>query len=288
MKRIFFYLLAGMMMPMFAQEYVDLGLSSATLWKSANEEGLYSFDEATAKFNYTLPSFGHWAELRYLCEWEWVETGYKVTGPNGNFIMLPNDGMKSCDGQISSVGLNGFYWSRTSYNAEKAYGGIFYVGRPQFAPLSRCAGYAVRLIQGQFPPAAKFVDLGLPSGTLWKDANEPAIFYSYEEAKSKYGDQVPTQAQWEELLKQCTWTWTGRGYEVKGKNGNSIFLYAGGFRSPSDGMVIKVGKNGNYLSSTKAEEGNYFIKVYFDEGHKFVEKGSPAYEFPLRLVQTAK
>jgi len=45
---------------------------------------------------------------------------------------------------------------------------------------------------------------------------------------------MPTQAQFQELKDKCTWTWTTKngknGYEVKGKNGKSIFLPAAGFR----------------------------------------------------------
>lgn len=289
MKRIFFFLFAGIMIvPMHAQEYVDLGLSSGTLWKATNEEGLLTFEEATSKYNYDLPAFAHWRELRYMCEWEWVETGYKVIGPNGNSIIFPNDGLKNCEGQINFVGKNGAYWSRTSSDAEKAYAGVFYQVRPQFTTISRCCGSAVRLIKGQYPATATFVDLGLPSGTLWKSANEPEIFYDFNDANSKFGDQVPTQTQWDELMTQCTWTWTGRGYEVKGKNGQSIFIYAGGFCSQKNGDPVKVGNGGYYLSATKTEECNYFMKMYFDKDYKIVEKGSQSYFFSLRLVQSAK
>ena len=46
--------------------------------------------------------------------------------------------------------------------------------------------------------------------------------------------RLPTDEEWTELRKNCTWTWLTRnkveGYEVKGPNGNSIFLPAAGFR----------------------------------------------------------
>ena len=44
--------------------------------------------------------------------------------------------------------------------------------------------------------------------------------------------RMPTYAEWTELRENCTWKWTIRnginGYEVKGSNGNSIFLPAAG------------------------------------------------------------
>jgi len=124
-----------------------------------------------------------------------------------------------------------------------------------------------------------YVDLGLPSGTLWATCNIGAKapekfgdYYAWGETKTKSsyswdnykyckdGDEkqitkycsdgrttlersddvayqkwgsdwcVPTKEQVNELKDKCTWTWTARngnkGYEVKGSNGNSIFLPA--------------------------------------------------------------
>lgn len=63
---------------------------------------------------------------------------------------------------------------------------------------------------------------------------------------------MPTRQQFQELKDNCTWTWTTRngknGYEVKGKNGNSIFLPAAGFREGTD--LYNAGSVGNYWSSS--------------------------------------
>ena len=96
---------------------------------------------------------------------------------------------------------------------------------------------------------SEYVDLGLPSGTLWKSKNEKGMYYTYEEAVSQFGDQLPTREQFAELLAFCTWTWNGKGYVVKGDNGNSIVLQAAGYRYCS-GDVDYVGTNGDYWSST--------------------------------------
>ena len=47
-----------------------------------------------------------------------------------------------------------------------------------------------------------YVDLGLPSGTLWKGKNEGG-WYTYEEAISMFGNLLPTKEQFEELIN--TW-----------------------------------------------------------------------------------
>ena len=79
--------------------------------------------------------------------------------------------------------------------------------------------------------AQDYVDLGLPSGTLWKSKNEKGMYYTYDEAVSQFGDKLPTCEQFAELQEFCTWTWNGKGYVIKGDNGNSIILHATGYRN---------------------------------------------------------
>ena len=105
-----------------------------------------------------------------------------------------------------------------------------------------------------------YVDLGLPSGTYWKETNESG-FYDYDDAVSKFGDKLPTKEQLEELKNECEWTWTGSGYKVIGPNGNSIYLPAAGYR-PCSGDVSYVGADGIYWSSTPYDSGNAW-RLYF-------------------------
>ena len=56
-----------------------------------------------------------------------------------------------------------------------------------------------------------YVDLGLPSGTKWKNMNETNAdddydFYTYDEAVRVFGDSLPNYKQFRELLTYCTWT----------------------------------------------------------------------------------
>ena len=96
---------------------------------------------------------------------------------------------------------------------------------------------------------AGYVDLGLPSGTLWKAENEDCGLIIYDQAVKFYGSSLPTKEQLEELRNNCLWTWTGNGYKVKGKNGESIVLPAAGYRNCGVD-VYDVGSYGFYWSST--------------------------------------
>ena len=121
------------------------------------------------------------------------------------------------------------------------------------------------------PPIDKieFIDLGLPSQTMWADRNIGAKnisdygnLYSWGETSVKkdyrqscYTNinvdniigtnydvatqvcgrsyQTPSQKQFDELIKECQWEWDGNGYKVIGKNGKSIFLPASGWSCSS-------------------------------------------------------
>ncbi|MBQ4406538.1 MAG: hypothetical protein II852_05965 [Bacteroidales bacterium] len=175
---------------------------------------------------------------------------------------------------------------------------------------------------------AKYVDLGLPSGTLWADRNigasnpeeygdyfawgetNPKSNYTWSTLKycednngdkfSKYNTQskygtilersddaaaanwgsgwcMPTQEQFQELKDKCTWTLTTKngkkGYEVKGLNGNALFLPAAGCRLGTD--LYYSDSNGYYWSSSLFTAvpykvyGLYFESGYVGPGHWF-------------------
>lgn len=128
---------------------------------------------------------------------------------------------------------------------------------------------------------AGYVDLGLTSGTLWKDKNESGGFYTYDEAMKVFGNNLPTMEQFEELKYSCNWTWTGNGYKVVGPSGASITLPAAGYRYGSD--VYYVGSNGRYLSSTPSGS-DYAYNLVFDSGKYGVYDNNRAYGRSVRLV----
>lgn len=117
-----------------------------------------------------------------------------------------------------------------------------------------------------------FIDLGLPSGTLWAADNEGGDYvrYSYYESVSRFGNKLPTKKQLEELKNQCTWTWTGSGYKVIGPNGNSIYFPAPGFRYSNTFSASGVGYCGYFWSMDKSMEmtydSEYAYYLYFDIG----------------------
>ena len=96
----------------------------------------------------------------------------------------------------------------------------------------------------------EWVDLALPSRTLWYGKNADGLFYNFNEAMEQFGNNMPTKEQFDELINNCTCTWTGEGYNIEGRNGNSIFLPAAGYRSNA---LLDVGNFGIYWSSSLCE-----------------------------------
>jgi len=132
---------------------------------------------------------------------------------------------------------------------------------------------------------AGYVDLGLPSGTLWKEQNELDGFCTYEQAMALYGNGLPTKEQLEELKLTCKWTWTGSGYEVEGPSGATITLPAAGYRD-CDGIVHNVGSDGYYWSSTPYNRlETVALELYFNSGEVDVDLNKRCGGRSVRLVR---
>ena len=102
----------------------------------------------------------------------------------------------------------------------------------------------------------EYVDLGLPSGTLWATCNVgakcPEEFGKYLNYNQAQEYQCPSEEQFIEIIRCCNWFYCAKnnipGYLVIGKNGNSIFLPASGVRNGA--ITACFGEKGYYWSST--------------------------------------
>ena len=134
-------------------DYVDLGLPSGTKWRYTNEtppvfgEMYFTYDEAVSSFGDKLPTKEQFEELKDNCTWEWQgDYGYKVTGPNGNSIVLYDLGYRNCEGFVINVSA-GYYWSYTPNGSDDAWGLYFNSGVVNVGCDHRCSGFTVRLVQ---------------------------------------------------------------------------------------------------------------------------------------------
>ena len=127
--------------------FVDLGLPSGTLWKSTNERGLYSYDDAVSQFANKLPTIEQFAELITCCDYYWNGAGYTFVGTSGESITLPAEGLGFSTGEVKWAGERGFYWSSTPKDYRTACGIDFYSQNIDSFDTSTRSGYeSVRLV----------------------------------------------------------------------------------------------------------------------------------------------
>ena len=174
-----------------------------------------------------------------------------------------------------------------------------YISDMEYKPLA-WEEYEENLINGH-----EYVDLGLPSGLLWatcnvdaetpegygdyygwgclnpnsngdtyrKNINDISGNSDYDVATLNWGSEwrMPRIGEFNELLDNCTWTWTTQndvdGYKVTGPNGNSIFLPACGYNNGSNFYDVGVGY---YWTSAPVPSGDleeafmYILNGYYD------------------------
>ena len=296
-----------------SRQFIDLGLKSGTLWKIRNEKGglcTYDIAKARLRFENKLPTKEQFEELKSSCQWEWTGDGYKVTGPNGNSIFMPAEGRINSFDDLFGVGTLGCYWSvemvwkeyaHSSYMASDDFYALWFDLHKVHIPcFYRKENMSLRLVR-QSEEAVKayktlkeeearkaellqYVDLGLPSGTLWKDRNEQGIFYSYQKAKEIFGNKLPTKEQLEELQNICKWTWEDNGYNIEGPNGNKIFMPANGWRNIYT-CIFGKGSFGHYWSSSPNNFGSAWILEFNSRKVGFYDNKGRNLEYSVRLIR---
>jgi len=133
--------------------------------------------------------------------------------------------------------------------APEGYGDYFAWG--ETSPKSNYAWSTYKYCNGSSSILTKY-NTNSSNGTV---DNKTTLDLSDDAARANWGGKwrMPTQVEQEELINNCTWTWTTRnginGYKVTSKtNGNSIFLPAAGYMYDSNVGLAR--SNGYYLSSS--------------------------------------
>lgn len=111
----------------------------------------------------------------------------------------------------------------------------------------------------------QFVDLGLPSGTLWASEPEEGC-YTFDKAVKQFSDKLPTIVDFAELAHYCKWEWKNKSMVVTGPNGNSVTLPALGFRNSGSGALYGVGDYGCYWSASPHPSNTnyaYYLRFHY-------------------------
>ena len=101
--------------------------------------------------------------------------------------------------------------------------------------------------------------------------------------------RMPTEAECQELMDNCTWTWTTlnnvNGYEIKASNDESIFLPAAGYYYGEE--LRFAGSDGGYWSSSRSSDTydpDYAQGMRFSSDYHYTSNSLRDYGRPVRPV----
>ena len=130
---------------------------------------------------------------------------------------------------------------------------------------------------GETSPMDEYTDDNC--STYGKQMGDIAGDAQYDAATANWGGdwRMPTEAEMQELLNNCTWEWINtngvNGYKVTGPSGASIFLPAAGCRYGSS--LDHAGSYGRYWSSTPSvsNDDNAYDLFFFSDGLIMGDRG---------------
>lgn len=213
-----------------SHEYVDLGLPSGNLWSKKNygsesEDGYGAYvgwdnrDVVSSEWgeDWSVPTATDLSELVNYCTFKWGYSndgvyGCNVTGPNGYSLFLPAAGFQ-IDGYSQSAGKDAYYWSSTEYDPGFAFALTCY---SETDNVTSNTTYNSSMITMPVRPVKhsgnnenpektenikEYIDLGLPSGTLWSKANIGAKSESDFGIRFAFGETVAKEKYMEDSYK---------------------------------------------------------------------------------------
>ena len=196
-----------------------------------------------------------------------------------SFTTLPEGSGQECGHSYIDLGLpSGVKWATCNVGASfpEEYGDYFAWGgtttKAEYNS-SNCPTYGLSISELQ------------TQGYIDGDGN---LTPQYDAATVNWGGswRMPTREEQQELIDDCTWTWTTQngvnGYKVEGLNGNHVFLPAAGYRDGSS--LYYAGSRGDYWSSTPCDNYYYAYYLYFYSSDRYVSSNRRGYGRSVRPV----
>lgn len=134
----------------------------------------------------------------------------------------------------------------------------------------------------------EYVDLGLPSGTLWAKTFEKLdgerLFLPYEKAKKM---NLPTEEQWNELREVCKWNMESNKIFCIGPNGNILRFVTTGYIEAKEQCVCENQSLFWILNLEDKGDEKKVGRVFYWNGIKiYTSELFSGYKLPIRLVRS--
>ena len=230
-----------------------------------SENTLFDVAAKSIGNGWRMPNVNDFIELKTNCTWEIINVGerkcIKGTGPNGNTIIFPACGVRQSNGSIDEDNRFGLYWtSQSSTNLDATH--LLFQGAEQqnikIQSARRFLGMLVRPVKGEsgskpIPEALRYVDLGLPSKTLWANMNVGATevyasgkYYAWGEIQEKENYSISTYM----------YISVENGYEKIGRPGTAADAdtYQIGGDAAYDPAIFEFGEDWNTPSKSQFDE----------------------------------
>lgn len=221
--------------------------------KSQYKKGGFTHEGVNYDYRYDVAVTVSIEDLEGVADWGYV---YRDPNSRDKEISLRSHGTSYTDNSYA-------YFRNTSPATVTLFGYVKYVGNDETVygePTDYTVSHAETSCPDENHP--HWIDLGLPSGTLWRCCNEGAStpeayggYYQFGQVSS-----APTLDQIRELDNYCWNEWTtqngANGVKFTGPKG-TIFLPAAGCRL--SGILYTVGGRGNYWSAT--------LTPYYNNGY---------------------
>ncbi len=196
------------------------------------------------------------------------------------------------DVEAVDLGLpSGLYWASCNVGATypQGYGDYFAWGETETKDYYAWSTY--KYTNGGYGKMTKYCNDASHGDNGFTD-NKTVLEQEDDAAAANWGNawRMPTDAEWKELLEQCTWQWIKHnqdtfGYVVTSKtNGNSIFLPAAGYLV--DDSRYNAGMRGNYWSASLNEgEASYACYIDFNSSKQERTQYGRFYGRSIRAVR---
>lgn len=134
----------------------------------------------------------------------------------------------------------------------------------------------------------EYIDLGLPSGTLWsadyEKEGDSICYMTYDDASHL---AIPTKRQWDELLTKCHWKLNNKEtiYECIGPNGKVLKFKPSGYIE-TDIDIVYLPRTYFWYNNNEGGASNYNTAVIWGNVNRKNVQKFKGFKIPVRLVKT--